>query len=273
MINKEIFSLNHILSPNLLIEDFIKLVKNIDLKYVEIRNDLPNINLQDQIPEKIRELSIKNNIKILTINALQKFNIWNKERENELIFLCNFAKKCDCRGIVLVPLNTGEYTAYNERNNILRNSLKNISNIMNDFELIGYVEPLGFKTSSLRLKKEVIEIINSINSKQSLRILHDTFHHYLSEEKNIYPEYTGLVHISGVSNTKLKSSNILDEHRVLIDKNDILKNVDQITELIHKGYSGNFSFEPFSKKIQNIKNPSNDIIDSINYLVKNCKIS
>ena len=39
------------------------------------------------------------------------------------------------------------------------------------------------------------------------------------------------------------------------------------------GYNGVFSFEPFSKKIQNIDNPSNEILKSINYLKKACSLN
>ena len=37
------------------------------------------------------EICEENSIKILSINALQKFNFWNKDREKELIFLCQYA--------------------------------------------------------------------------------------------------------------------------------------------------------------------------------------
>ena len=126
MINKENFSLNHILSPSLSIKNFIKLSKKTGTQNIEIRNDLPNIKIVNEDPYLIKKISTKLKIKILTINALQKFNIWNKEREEELLFLCNFAKKCNCKGIVLVPLNTGDYTEYKERKKLLNNSLKNI---------------------------------------------------------------------------------------------------------------------------------------------------
>ena len=265
MINKENFSINHILSPNVSINNFIKLAKNIGLKKIELRNDLSKINIKKQNPKKIAELSIKNKVKIISINALQKFNIWNKKREEELINLCNFAKKCNCESVVLVPLNNGNYTNYNQRRKILSYSLKNISIILNDYGLLGLIEPLGFKTSSLRYKIEAIETIDSIRNNSSLRILHDTFHHYLSNEKKVFPEYTKLVHISGVSKKIIKSK-MRDKHRVMIDKNDHLENLKQIKMLINKGYKKNFSFEPFSKKIQNITDPSSIILSSMQFI-------
>ena len=57
-----------------------------------------------------------------------------------------------------------------------------------------------------------------------------------------------------------------DDHRELINNNDVLQNVEQIMNLKESGYNGVFSFEPYSKKIQNIDNPNNAVLKSINYL-------
>ena len=53
----------------------------------------------------------ENSIKILSINALQKFNIWNSDRNDELISLCKYADKANIDYIVLVPLNDGSIKA------------------------------------------------------------------------------------------------------------------------------------------------------------------
>ena len=271
--SNNLFALNHILAPNLNIEDFVKLSKNLNIQNIEIRNDLPKILLQNINADTIKELVKEYNINILSINALQKFNIWNKEREKELLFLCQFAKNCNCKGIVLVPLNTGEFVNKVERIELLNNSLKKINSILIDYELLGYIEPLGFEISSLRFKSEVAEAIDQISTISNLKILHDTFHHYLAKEEKIFPHLTGLVHISGIPDTKLKNIEMKDDHRELIDSNDVLKNVEQIINLKKSKYNGVFSFEPFSKKIQNIDNPSNEVLKSINYLKNTCSLN
>ena len=127
----------------------LKIIKLVELKTLENNAKI------------IKELVNNYNVNILSINALQKFNIWNKERKEELISLSEFAKKCDCKGIVLVPLNTGEFINKVERIKLLYNSLKNITPILNDYGLLGYIEPLGFEISSLRLKSEVAELVKS----------------------------------------------------------------------------------------------------------------
>jgi len=273
MVINNLFALNHILAPNLNIQDFFKLSKNLNIQNIEIRNDLPKILFYNINANEIKKLVNDYKVNILSINALQKFNIWNKEREEELLFLCQFAKKCDCKGIVLVPLNTGEFVNKFERIELLNNSLKKINPILNDYELLGYIEPLGFEISSLRFKSEVVEAIDQISTKTNLKILHDTFHHYLANEEVIFPNLTGLVHISGISDTKIKNKEMEDDHRELINNDDVLQNVEQIINLKESGYNGVFSFEPFSKKIQNLDNPSHKVLKSINYLKKTCSLN
>ncbi len=268
MISKN-FALNHIISPNLNLEKFFILSNKLKIKFIEIRNDLPKIDLSKIEPAYVKDLTIKHGIELISINALQKFNIWDRKREKELLYLCDFAKKCDVKAIVLVPLNTGEFTEKNERVNLLNNSLKKINLILNDFNLLGYIEPLGFATSSLRYKSEVAKIINNSLSCSSLRILHDTFHHELAEEKQVFSNLTGLVHISGISNNKIQKVNMRDNDRELIDANDVLNNLDQIIKLKKNGYEGLFSFEPFSKKIQNLSNSHEEILKSIDYIKNN----
>ena len=81
--------------------------------------------------------------------------------------------------------------------------------------------------------------------------MHDTFHHYLGPDETVFPEYTGLVHISGVE-TDIPTSQIRDGHRVLIGGRDIMDNKAQIQALESQGYNGFYSFEPFSSDVQNM---------------------
>ena len=55
---------------------------------------------------------------------------------------------------------------------LLEQSLKNILNIINDFNVFGLVEPLGFSHSSLRFKSLAVKVINSYQSNK-LNIVHD----------------------------------------------------------------------------------------------------
>ena len=155
------FALNQILFPEKSFEKFISFYKQLNVKAIEIRNDIKTNLIKENDPIKIKNICEKNSINILSINALQKFNIWNKDRENELISLCKYADKANINAIVFVPLNDGSIISQKEQIKLLEQSLINIVKILDDFKVIGLVEPLGFKQSSLRFKSSTLNVINN----------------------------------------------------------------------------------------------------------------
>ena len=261
------FALNQILFPDSPFENFISFSKKLNVKAIEIRNDIKTNLIEENDPIKIANICEENSIKILSINALQKFNLWNKDREKELIFLCEYADKANIDSIVLVPLNDGSINSAKEQIQLLEESLKNILRIINDFNVFGLVEPLGFSHSSLRFKSLVAKVINNYQSNK-LKIVHDTFHHALAGENKFFPSLTGLVHISGVSNI-YKNIKLLDEHRSIIDDNDILENINQIKNLCNAHYKGFFSLEPFSNTLIKEKDIFKIVKKSFNYIDSN----
>ena len=261
------FALNQILFPDSPFENFISFSKKLNVKAIEIRNDIKTNLIEENDPIKVRNICEENSIKILSINALQKFNFWNKDREKELIFLCNYADKANIDSIVLVPLNDGSINSAKEQMQLLEQSLKNILRVINDYNVLGLVEPLGFTHSSLRFKSLAAKVINNYQSNK-LKIVHDTFHHALAGENKFFPSLTGLVHISGVSNI-YKNIKLLDEHRSIIDDNDILENINQIKNLCNAHYKGFFSLEPFSNTLIKEKDIFKIVKKSFNYIDSN----
>ena len=261
------FALNQILFPDSPFENFISFSKKLNVKAIEIRNDIKTNLIEENDPIKVRNICEENSIKILSINALQKFNFWNKDREKELILLCKYADKANIDSIVLVPLNDGSINSAKEQMRLLEQALKNILRIINDFNVFGLVEPLGFSHSSLRFKSLAVKVINSYQSNK-LKIVHDTFHHALAGENEFFPSLTGLVHISGVSNI-YKNIKLLDEHRSIIDDNDILENINQIKNLCNAHYKGFFSLEPFSNTLIKEKDIFKIVKKSFNYIDSN----
>jgi len=111
------------------------------------------------------------------------------------------------------------------------------------------IEPLGFEICSLRSKAEAVEAIAAVGGADTFKLVHDTFHHYLAGGGAIFPEHTGIVHVSGVTDTSVAVSDLRDGHRVLVDANDRLGNVGQIRALREAGYRGPISFEPFAASV------------------------
>ena len=263
------FALNQIMLPEASFTDFIYFAKKLDIHAIEIRNDIRTNLIKENDPLQVKEECEKNTVKILSINALQKFNIWNSDRKEELINLCEYAEKANISSIVLVPLNDGSIQSEKDKKKLLEVSLNSINNILQDYNVKGLVEPLGFKKSSLKFKSLAVEIINSLQ-KNKLQLVHDTFHHKLSNENNFFSSVTGLVHFSGVSNN-YDNINLQDDHRSIVDEADIIDNISQIKKLIKENYNGYFSFEPFSNELITNKDIFEITKNCLNFIIKQIK--
>ena len=126
------------------------------------------------------------------------------------------------------------------------------------------MEPLGFEACSLRRKSEAAEAIDAAGG--DFRLVHDTFHHFLAGEDTIFPELTGLVHISGVDDSHVAVGDMRDPHRVLVGPADRVGNVEQIRALAAGGYRGLLSFEPFAEELRTLRDPGRAIGDSMNFI-------
>lgn len=261
MIKRSKISLNRIIYPKLKLEDFYKFTKDLGLDKIELRNDLPGGKIIDgSTPRQLKELSKKYGVEILTINALQKFNLGAilPETIKELKKLINLSLSIGCKAIVLCPNND-----VNDKRNpedIFKETVKALISfgpLFQDSGMQGYLEPLGFEECSLRSIVTAMKAIQE-SGYPVYKIVHDTFHHYIGPDtfdtiENDYDiSYTGLVHISGVE-CNIPAYEYRDNHRVLLTEQDRLQNKEQIELLLKLGYSGNISFEPFSQKVQEME--------------------
>jgi len=261
MVSRSNISLNRILFPAGSLETFFKLCSDIGLNKVELRNDLENIGIIDAYsPQQVKQFSEKYGIKILTINALQKFNlgaVLPKVLE-ELKQLIRLSVAIDCAAIVLVPNN--DINDKRPSGAILKETvaaLKAFGPLFEDSGIWGYIEPLGFEECSLRSKVTALHAIQE-SGYRNYKIVHDTFHHYLGPDtddtlKHNYDiSCTGLVHVSGVE-SKISSNKYKDDQRILITDRDCLRNREQLKLLSRLGYTGDISFEPFAREVQGME--------------------
>jgi len=250
-ISHPIFAINHIAAPNMTPGEFFQLAKSLGLSDVEIRNDLDGNAIIDGTPAaEVRAAAAEAGVRIATINALQRFNEWTPEREREAIELADYARDVGASALVLVPVNAGSGQADGERQANLRTALTALKPILEQRGLMGFVEPLGFEICSLRSKREAVAAIKAIGGEGRFKLVHDTFHHHLAGEPELFPAMTGLVHISGVTDPDVTVSDMRDPHRVLVDADDRLGNIGQMRALLDQGYKGLFSFEPFAPEVQ-----------------------
>ncbi|RQW62648.1 TIM barrel protein [Vibrio viridaestus] len=240
------FALNHMLCPKVPAETLIDYAVQLGLDAIELRNDvnensLTSVEQAKAVGAKAKEAGVK----ILTINAIYPFNVWDDELKVKTEALAELAGACGAEAIVLCPLNDG-----NERTKAqVKESLTNIKSIFDKYGLKGYVEPLGFPISSLRTKAAAVEAIKELGFEDTFKLVHDTFHHKGAGETEVFAKNTGLVHISGVEDPAITFEEMLDEHRLMVGPEDRLDNVGQIKKLVAAGYTGYFAFEPFSAPV------------------------
>jgi len=265
------FALNHITAPRLRFARLLDLAQSLGISAVEIRNDLPGVEIADGTdPAELRREAQARGVEILSINALYPFDVWNDERAKAARLLAAYAQACGAKALVLCPLNsTEDRRSVSQRAKDLRGALAGLAPILEEHGVLGLVEPLGFPESALRTKRAAIEAIDEVGggvAAARFKVLHDTFHHFLAEEREIFPDRTGLVHISGVEDTGLALSSIRDEHRVLVGPDDRMDNAGQIRALRAGGYDGPFSFEPFSRIVHELPDPAGAVRDSMSFV-------
>jgi 2-keto-myo-inositol isomerase len=261
------FALNHMVAPALKLGDFIAAAQALGINKIEIRNDLAgNAILDGTTPAAVADLTARAGIEIISINALQRFNEWTPKREREARELVDYAAACGARALVLVPVNDGSGRADGERQQNVRYALEGLKPILEAAGIIGLVEPLGFGICSLSSKREAAEAIADVGGQGRFKLVHDTFHHHLAGEPELFPELTGLVHISGVEDPAVRVEDMLDAHRVMVGKSDRIDNVGQVRALRAAGYFGPFSFEPFADDVHANSDPVAMIGESIAHI-------
>jgi 2-keto-myo-inositol isomerase len=260
-------ALNHMVAPNLNYDAFFDLAVGLGVQAVEVRNDIPTAEMGLTAAANIKNLATARGLALLTVNALQRFNNWTPARAEEAKELAQYTAACGARALILVPVNDTAFTPETAaRLSGLRDALRGLAPILRDHGLIGLVEPLGFVECSLRLKGEAIAAIDDVGAAAQFKVTHDTFHHYVAGETDMFPQRTGLIHVSGVGDRAQTAATMRDPHRVLVDASDMIDNRGQVRALMAGGFAGAVSFEPFSAEVHKDTNIAASLRASIDYL-------
>jgi 2-keto-myo-inositol isomerase len=246
------FALNHVTLPNRRFGEFAQFARALGIADVEIRNDLPGVEIADGAPpDAIRRQAETAGVRIAAINALQRFDDWNDVRAAEATALARYARVCGAGAVVLCPVNAkDDRRGPGERAAALRRALAALTPILAAEGVRGLVEPLGFLQSALRTKRAALVAIDEVNGAGVFALVHDTFHHFLAGETEIFPARTGLVHVSGAGDGRLERGEIEDRHRTLVFADDILGTLAQVQALLRGGYRGLVSMEAFAPSVQ-----------------------
>jgi 2-keto-myo-inositol isomerase len=261
------FSLNHMVAPKLGYAEFFDLASRLGINAVEIRNDIKTSLMGNKNAKAIAKLAKDKGMTIINVNALQRWNQWSKAKSDEAKKLAEYTALTGAKNLILVPTNDTKFRPEtNVRLDGIRVALDGLKAILKDHGLIGCVEPLGFEECSLRLKKEAIAAIDDVGGAKRFKVTHDTFHHFVAGEKDVFPERTGLIHVSGVTDTSYTRATMRDAQRELVNRSDMIDNRGQVHRMMAGGYTGYVSFEPFSKSVHDDKAIARSVARSMDYL-------
>ena len=262
------YALNHVTTPYADFAELSAFARRQGMAAVEIRNDLDGVPLSDGTPAHVlREQAGEADVAIRSINALQRFDLWNPDREDQAVALARTARDAGAAALVLCPAcDRDDRRRAADRAGDLRRALKALAGVLGDHGVAGLVEPLGFAECALRRKGDALDAIDDTGTAACFSLVHDTFHHVVSGETALFPARTGLVHISGVEADDIPVARMRDLHRVLVGPRDRLDNAGQVRALRQGGYAGLLSFEAFAASVHDDPDPVAALAASVAYL-------
>ncbi|MFN0194422.1 MAG: TIM barrel protein, partial [Aestuariivirga sp.] len=187
-----LFSLNHMVAPKLRYAEFFDLALRLGVNAVEIRNDIPTALMGNRNAKAIGKLAKDKGITIINVNALQRWNQWDRKKADEANRLAEYTALTGAKNLILVPTNDTKFRPeQTARLDGLRVALDGLKSVLKDHGLIGCVEPLGFEECSLRRKAEAVAAIDAVGGAKRFKLTHDTFHHYVAGETEFFADRTG----------------------------------------------------------------------------------
>ena len=261
------FALNHMTAPNLKWEAFLDLAKSLGCVGVEFRNDLPGKLFDGAAPATIKAAVKSRGLRFLALAEVKMFNDWSDAKRAEAEALMQIAVASGAEAVSLIPRNDGVATDRKDSFKVTELALRELLPMLKAHGLKAMVEPLGFAVCSLRYKDVLAEVIDKVGGRGTYFMVHDTFHHALAGYGPIFPDLTGIVHVSGVKD-QIYLDDMRDPHRVLVDADDMLGNVEQIRALRAAGYAGPISYEPFAPSVHALSDARPALAASMEFIRK-----
>jgi 2-keto-myo-inositol isomerase len=262
------FALNHMTVARLSFREFVALSNKLGCVGIEVRNDLPQPLFDGMGPAEAGAHVRDNGLRLLAVAEVKRFNDWSADKAAEALALMKIARAAGAEAVSLIPRNDNLGMGNGERQANLRVALKALKPMLEDHDLIGMVEPLGFEICALRYKAEAVEGIEAIGGKGRFKLVHDTFHHTLAHGGPLFPDHTGIVHISGVVDQEVGINDMRDPHRVLVTPGDRLGNIEQIAALQAAGWNGPVSFEAFSPEVHALSDAAAALRASMDHIAR-----
>lgn len=262
------FALNHMTVARLSFAQTLDLAAALGMVGIELRNDLPQALFDGMSPEAAGEMIRAKGLRLLALAEVKRFNDWSEAKAAEALALMKIARAAGAEAVSLIPRNDNLAMGEGERQAALKAALSGLKPMLEDHGLTGMVEPLGFPICALRHKAWAVEGIEAVQGKGRFKLVHDTFHHTLAHGGPLFPEHTGIVHISGVEDPAPQVEEMQDAHRVLVGPKDRLGNLEQLRALKAAGWEGPVSYEAFAPQTHAATDPKAALRASMDFIAQ-----
>ncbi len=230
-------ALNQKTARDLPFEAFLDLAAGIGCVGVEPRNDLGRPFFDGIAPAEAAAMAKARGLRLLGLSEVYGFNVWDDTRASQIGALLDVAEAAGAETISLIPSVDDRPTR------ALRDVMRDILALAEGRAVLPLIEPIGFASSTLPRKAELVDAIEAVGGTGAFKLVHDTFQHVIAGETELFPEHTAIVHVSGISDPTVALDAEQDGHRVLVDAGDRCGNRGQARALLDGGYAGAFSFE------------------------------
>ena len=258
--------INHMTIPRASARRLLDVAKQLGAVGVELRNDLDRPLFDGETPAEFGAEAQASGTRILALAEVKAFNQDTATKRDTAENLISTASVCGAEGVALIPHVAEATVPRPDQRTALRTALDVLRPVLESYSMIGLIEPLGFSNSSLRFKEDVVRVLDDMQRPACFKIVHDTFHHHLAGGGPGYADLTGIVHISGITDPAPAVDQMQDAHRVLVDADDRLGNIAQLSQLQEEGFAGPASFEAFSPEIHQFSDPTEALAGSIAFI-------
>ncbi len=258
--------LNHMTMPHASVATLLDVAANLGCIGVEIRTDLGHPLFDGATATAFADAAARKGQRILGLAEAKAFNENTADKLKTIEALVTTAAACGAEAVALIPAVSDQEVDGVTQRAALRAALTLLQPILQEHHMVGLIEPLGFATSSVRFKEDVVAVLDDLQRPACFAIIHDTFHHHLAGGGAVYADLTAVVHLSGVIDPAPPTAQMTDAHRVLIDQNDRLGSIGQLRALTRAGYRGPASFEAFAPDVHNMNEPTAALAGSIAFI-------
>lgn len=261
------FALNRTCAPQFTLAEFIALAQTVGVQVVEIRNDIAGREFADgMLASELRSRLDDAGLRLASVNALQRFNDWTAARAEEAKRLIAYGAELGAPGVVLCPAHQPGDDQHADAHARLCKGLAALKPIFANAGLIGYVEPLGMRHSSMNRQAQAIAALDEIGGGGDFQLCYDTFQHFRTSDDALFPDSIGLVHISGIARPDLGPGELTEPDRGFVFLGDRVGNISRLRAMVDAGYCGFVAMEPFSPETQNDPKLAERLRASLDYV-------